>query len=362
MKIKGGFMRVCIYLKGTEPELSFTSEEHIFPAGIGGIQKLPQGYVSHECNNAFSALELEFMRNSLIAFPRQFYGPGKRGNLSPKKATKSNVTLMSSRDAPDLIELGYISLGRPYVIPQLKIDINGTVHFISDRSFGEYKIQFKDFVKKLPKFDYKYILHEDERFGKGDFIIGYHDGKWHVALSNKALISEIDGFIEKILSQKVFENGTPQYATVQPKVHQTIQMDDRYFRTCAKIVFNYLAFTKGQEFVLNERFDPLRDWIVNGGENEFATLLARENNRFEMFSPIPFPELSHRLIITKIGTTLIGYISFYGASFETVIKLCTNFEDSLELEGYICDWQKRKEYSLNDFLNALHDKNESNLM
>jgi hypothetical protein len=74
-------MRCCIYLKGTEPVLSFNSQEHIFPAGIGGIQMLPKGYVSDQFNNSFSKIELDFMRNSLIALPRQFYGPGKRGSI-----------------------------------------------------------------------------------------------------------------------------------------------------------------------------------------------------------------------------------------------------------------------------------------
>jgi hypothetical protein len=42
----------------------------------------------------FSTMELAFMRSSLIALPRQFYGPGKRGKLNPKNATKSSVSLM----------------------------------------------------------------------------------------------------------------------------------------------------------------------------------------------------------------------------------------------------------------------------
>lgn len=80
-------MRCCIYLKGTEPVLSFNSQEHIFPAGIGGIQMLPKGYVSDQFNNSFSKIELDFMRNSLIALPRQFYGQEKEG-LYHKKGNK----------------------------------------------------------------------------------------------------------------------------------------------------------------------------------------------------------------------------------------------------------------------------------
>jgi len=42
---------MCIY---------YTGREHIFPAGIGGMQKLPQGYVSDEFNNDTSKLEQVF--------------------------------------------------------------------------------------------------------------------------------------------------------------------------------------------------------------------------------------------------------------------------------------------------------------
>ena len=322
---RGEVMKFCIYLKQTEPEVSFLSEEHIFPAGIGGIQKLPLEYVSHDCNNSFSAMELTFMRNSLIALPRQFYGPGKRGNLNPKNATKSTVSLMIGNNDPNSIEFGYICLGKPYSIPQLKININGKCQFISDSSFGDVNKQTADFIKNLEKFDGKYTLHEDERLSEDEFIIGYQDGKWYVALSNKDLEKQISSFIDKILSQKPFENQTPQFGKIQPTVQQTIQFDDTYFRVCAKIIFNYLAFAKGQNFVLRSCFDPLRDWIVRGGENNFAGLLGRELNL-----PIPIPELAHKLIILQNGKSLNGFISFYGDGFGTQVNLCEDFEGYFE--------------------------------
>ena len=99
--------KFCMYLKQTEPELTFKSDEHIFPAGIGGIQKLPMEYVSHDANNAFSAMEGQVMKKSLLALPRQFFGPGKRGNITnPKKATQGAVSLMSSVTNPETVEFG----------------------------------------------------------------------------------------------------------------------------------------------------------------------------------------------------------------------------------------------------------------
>lgn len=341
-------MRFCIYLKKTEPEVIFSSGEHIFPAGIGGIQKLPVEYVSHDCNNAFSAMELPFMRNSLIALPRQIYGPGKRGKLDRKHATKSAVSLMNGVNESGNVEFGYISLGHPYSISQIKMNVNGTCQFISDRTFGEVNKQVADFEKNLNKYSGRYQLYQDERLDSDEFLLGLHDGKWHVALSNIELESSISDFVERLLTQKPFDNQSPNYGTVQIRVQQSIQFDDRYFRVCAKIVFNYLAFVKGQNFVLNDRFNPLRDWIVNGGENKFAVLSGEQTNLV-----IPFPDKAHKILIVQYGKSIKGLISFYGNSFETLIHLCDDFEDIFQLEGFVCDWQNSREFRLNDYINLI---------
>lgn len=340
-------MKYCIYFKKTEPDVTFLSEEHIFPAGIGGIQKLPLDYVSHNCNNAFSAMEMPFMRNSLIALPRQFYGPGKRGKLNLKNATKSSVSLMNGVSDSTDIQFGYISLGQPYSIPQIKFNVNGTCHFISDNSFGDANKQVLNLIKLLEEFEGKYKLFKNEQLSQDEFIVGCLEKKWYVALSNTDLETEVSNFIEKILEQKPFEKQSVNFGTMQPNVSQTLQFDDTYYRVCAKMIFNYLAFVKGQAFVLENCFDPLRDWIVNGGENNFAGLIGKETS----FS-LPFPERSHKLFIIQDKKSLKGYISFYGG-FETQVNLCDDFEGFFETEGFICDWKNRIEFSLVDYINKL---------
>ena len=69
---------MCIYLK-TSPTLTYKSQEHIFPAGIGGTSKLPKGYVSDQANAYFSRLEAAFMRGSFVSLVRRFEKIGHRG-------------------------------------------------------------------------------------------------------------------------------------------------------------------------------------------------------------------------------------------------------------------------------------------
>lgn len=71
---------MCIYY-GDSPLLTYKNQEHVFPAGLGGNIKLPNGYVSDQANKLFSPMELKLLRYSLISVDRMFFGPGDRGSL-----------------------------------------------------------------------------------------------------------------------------------------------------------------------------------------------------------------------------------------------------------------------------------------
>ena len=43
---------MCIYYNNKDT-LTYQGQEQIFPASIGGIEKLPLGYVSDQANNYF---------------------------------------------------------------------------------------------------------------------------------------------------------------------------------------------------------------------------------------------------------------------------------------------------------------------
>ena len=70
-------MEKCIYSLKMSSQATFNGQEHIIPACIGGILKLPKGYVSDETNTMFSSLEKSFSRDSIISISRTFLGPGK---------------------------------------------------------------------------------------------------------------------------------------------------------------------------------------------------------------------------------------------------------------------------------------------
>lgn len=353
-------MNYCIYLKDNNPNLTFESGEHIFPAGLGGIKKLPKGYVSDQLNNKFSAIETEFMRRSPIMLPRQFEGPGKRGNLNIDSATKSEVALMHDLNSLTGIEFGYISLGKPYTLPQMKIDINGECSFTVDTSFGDSMAQFNIFISRLKNFKNKYKIYEDTRINEGSFLICFEKrGKektWHLAFNSKEHGIDIKKQIGMILNQVDPNVSSLEPRTMQPRVNQRFKVDiNAYCRVNAKTAFNFLSYVKGQEFVLQDCFDPIRKWIANGGENNFVRL-TKEGDSFEqMLKNISFPDASHKIIIVRIKKVLYGYVSFYGDSFGTLVKLCNTFTGNFEMDGFICDWKNRKEYPFLEYIEVLNN-------
>lgn len=68
---------LCIYTKENDTEAHFRNQEHIIPACIGGMQKLPKGYVSDEVNTLFSALELKLARKFTNYTSSYVYRSGK---------------------------------------------------------------------------------------------------------------------------------------------------------------------------------------------------------------------------------------------------------------------------------------------
>ena len=344
-------MSKCIYLKNAEKELTFTAEEHIFPAGIGGITKLKLGMVSDEFNTKiFSPIELEFMRNSPVSLPRQFLGPGKRGSLSEKKATKSNIHVLY-KETNQEASLGYISLGRPYYISQIKIINQKEIHLSFNRQDGEYMQQVANFANQMKMFKNQYITILDNSLPENDILFGFFNGKWYLAKHNNSPEVLLPEFISKIIGAIIDMEQQPQYDSSCVTCHQQVSFNiNSTYRVCAKTAFNFLAHSKGKNFVLQDCFDSVREWIVKGGDNEYVQMINL--SEFKMNKDMLFPRDSHWILMSKMLNSLVGMVCFYG-NFLYRVRLCDKLQTNYETDGFICDWRSRKEYKLIEFINKL---------
>lgn len=116
---------MCIYY-GTLPELTYKSQEHVLPAALGCCTKLENYAVSDQANEYFSPIERDVLEHSLIQIPRIINGPGKRGKLSAKYATTSEVSLIEQNGKNGL---GYMKGSDGYILSQFIIDEKNNIQF-----------------------------------------------------------------------------------------------------------------------------------------------------------------------------------------------------------------------------------------
>lgn len=360
----------CIYLKQTEPNVHFTAREHIFPAGLGGLKKLDLGMVSDEFNNSISSLELGFMRESPIALSRAISGPGKYGKS--KKTTESKVSIMEDLKETGSYELGYLAKSIPYSIPQIVIEPNTQFLLQMTREDSEIETQNKvdHFIDNLKKYDNYYTPIYENKLPDDKFIVGYHKKRWYVAsnkiLSKDLVEEQIEIFLAHYSNQK--DDSEFKYKDVKVSIYlnYTMNLND-YYRVCAKIIFNYLAFAKGKEFVMNKAFDPIRKWMAHGGENSFAEIINSENRQL-----IPaIPDEAHYIVVQrakrKNEDVLFGLLHLYGSKHQVIVELCNNYDknfpagssEPFEMIGFICDWQNKREITLIEHLTQIYDDDQA---
>lgn len=355
---------ICIYTQKPFEDATLTSGDHIFLAAIGGKRKLPKSFVSHEVNNFFSKLEKRFSRDSIISISRQFEGPGKRGSLNENKASKSNIFVMESlEEAQELsgkYSLGYIKLAKPFIINHFSFQLdNETVSISLDQSIiDENMTQEKvltDFVERAKMFN-EYTLIEEAKLPPTLVLFGESEKRWFLAVNDKKFIPLAMKEIDKLRNAKSVDPKSSKENSSQVMTHQHYKFDlEEYNRIIAKMAFNFLALEKGSQFVLNSKFDLIRNWIFTGHENnKFVTIIERNKELEEHLIPY-CPDRAHYIIIIQSGSDLFGIVSLYGESYSHVVKFAELESDEIFIEeplGFICDWKNSKEYTLPEhFLN-----------
>lgn len=369
----------CIYLKRDDINdgLTFNKKEHVIPAALGGINTLPKGYVSDKINEFFSKeLEQPFMHNTSISMLRSFNGPGHRGSLSENKEAKSKISIITSKDNSEVLELGYIKKSKPYSLPNVLLskyadsdELVLNFRLPVDNPLQQLEI-FKDFPDNYS--NKKYTLINSNKIRKSDILIGFElykdkgKGKekirWYIAINSDSIIDNaiVNKFIDNL--DYIIESYTNNYINgkvfnFKPEFNFHYEFNfDTYYRVYAKVAFNFMAYYFGAEFALLDCFDPIREWIILGGENSFVTM--PDNNEHSSFAEIPLlndiiDDKDHCIFIGIFNSELYSLVSFYGEQPRKVI-LCNDVSKyihktiNFKTNMLICNWENREEYTLLD--------------
>ena len=120
-------------------------------------------------------------------------------------------------------------------------------------------------------------------------------------------------------------------------------------RTFGKIAFNALAKLKGKGYVLRSEFDEFRDWIIQGGNDEFHCKMGKET----LASTLIVPKLAHYCIFIYDGECIIVDVCLYNY-WRKMFSICKKIDDSFVMpQGYICDWKNKREFTLIDLMHQI---------
>ena len=360
----------CIYSKKDETNASFKAREHIIPKCIGGIECLPLGWVSDEVNNEFSALELEFARNNpLITINRMF--ETKTGRKKHKNREK--IILFKDEDE---YGLGYIVEGRPITIDCIKcknlfsggmLKTNVSMDIYTNISLNLRKEEFFKSVNnrlisvlteiKSKGFTFYRIIRGEIPFG--EVLIGVYNHEIYLAFSSyvkldDALISLLNEAIDKMfISNKIKTNK--KNSKVECYIEFKTNMYE-CFRVYAKIAFNALAQLKGNNFILDESFDEIRDAILFGNNiqkfvyfNEGPNILKLINDNTKTKNIFSNNNKFHSICFISKDKILYGLVFLYGDVNPITIILSKNYNGNIT-DGYICDWINKKEGKIENFV------------
>lgn len=348
---------MCIYLN-QQSGLHYEKQEHIIPAGLGGITKLAKGVVSDEFNLAISGLEKEYMSNSLfVGFARIIQGPGERGSLSADNQVRSHVHILVNRSNNQDLTLGFIKKGVPHHLPQLHYNIRTKavhVQFPNDNHTSA-QTKINDLIQvcrairtiKIVEID-SHLLHTDQ------FIFGYLHGRKrpeaYFAKNPAAGFGYSPELIEEFGSKLMLDPHSGVSSSNHVISNRTNVIKPDFYRVPAKIAFNYLAHLKGADFMQQDCFEEIRTWIVNGGKNDFVKITQEPNLAIQRIVTL-LPPSAHAVLISQSNGHIFGHVIIYGHWVNLVVltKNAGHLPPN-NITGLICDWQNRQELPLENLL------------
>lgn len=360
-------MNCCIYTKKDDVTATFNSAEHIFPKCFGGVSCLPYGWVSDEINNKIlSHLELNFARQSPdIVLTRMFSAPTGR----KRHKNRDHIGIFSnSKDSTDY-SLGFIKQGKPYPINQIcftipeNFDEHNSISIkvtIAPSQNCTTETIINNFWNTFKNYNNSPVCINDKRLPPTTCLLGHKDNKWFLGISEKENAEFVKPKVQNIVSKIASINADELLSQDSP--HEDIHHVSAEFRFCAnlidrsrmyaKIAFNCLARLKGQEYILNDHFDAIREAILTGNDIEkFVYFQDNPHLIDELLKPFPHhPSLGkhyHSTVLVTKEDILYGVVNLYGFSSSAIVMLGTinHYETP---NWFICDWENHIEYTLED--------------
>lgn len=348
-------MRKCIYTKKDETNATFTSAEHIFPRCIGGVEKLDKDWVCNEFNQTMSKCEQTFAQEyPPILLSRMIFGTKGRKNHHGQ----AGVSILISQETGQ-VTLGYVKDGTPIKIPQVVVEIPpfngkpaGEMHVVNTKPEEARRL-----LQTLANYETKFrVLRTTDETLKGKILIGYIQKQAYLGVFEQVDADTAVNYAQT--SQILFKYILSTYMGNAPansvEEHVNYQKTVQFcicdiMRVYAKIVFNVLAYLKGQSFALRPEFNGITTAIATG--KDISKYVSLPNVQFSLnVSDRLFSHEEHFVCLTRVSNCLVGVVTLYGSTPSYQVILSNHWTETFEPYGHICDWRNNREYSLGEYL------------
>lgn len=354
-------MNRCIYFTNNAENLKYSKQEHIIPAGLGGITKLPHGYVSNEANEFFSPYELRAFRNSFLSINRNNNGPGRRGSLNVQNVRNPVIQIFDAVVPEKELDtklvpfrLGFLFSGIVRILPQIYIRFDEMWNmkrplYVADnysQNPEEFLSQFRamlgGFLKDKNR---KFIFIEAPHSVSTRFVsIGYYNKKYFICSSIQPF--RLDNFASLLLLRPLPELS-PYLLSSASDYHYSYTLGDindpAFPMVYIKTAFNTLTYLMGHSFALQSIFDRLRLSIRNTENLDQYWTNSVMPQWLINWVNINVPAKAHFVVIHGSETTIKAYVSFYREPLNSYIHLASNYTGESFKLGYVCDWQTHEE-------------------
>ncbi len=336
-------MSICIYSKKLNE--TFKSGEHVVPAFLGGIRKLPKGYVSDQTNKRFSSMEYQLAHYSGLSYLRSMYGPGKRGMLEYESypliaysfAGESYLVIKSQNKISYLQQMIVTFDDDGYSVISY-----GSGTGTKQEDFKKTISLMKLFQQKADTFSEEFI--EDAMAKNNRIIIALHGNRWY--LSSKIRISILE--IKKKLDKGKVTPFSDKYMRVPLaetlSIGKICQDNPKTYRSLAKVIMNTYALFYGKENIQEERFDKIREYIYFGNNSD---LMENSINAVidvrKLINDYSLQTDCHLVMIFKYQASLYGFESFYGGQYAFLLKISNEIKNETAFRIFVTEWKSRKE-------------------
>lgn len=244
----------CIYCLQEKDDVEF-NREHVVPRMMGTYRDsyvLSNYEVCEECNSYFSKeLEDKIGLNSFEGFLKMQYG---RKMANRRMLRRDRVSFKGTNGI--FKNLDFIPVVDNQNSAKIHFDILPRIGILSADQSNEYDYYE---VESLPEASQGIL---DQLRGKdaGIVIVGMTQEEAMPYLKDKGYLDSNYEYNNVDVKDLYKENDFTTKITVS--------IDSIVRRTCAKVVFNYLCYSEGKDFVLSSRFDDIRNYIRYGTWSE----------------------------------------------------------------------------------------------